>query len=222
MVLKLTCAAALVLSAGACNTPTYECRDGRDTSGRGPLRSVNISCRPSGSELLCNAIHREEGYCTEPDRDVTTSVTWASSNQQIADFDNSQPGLLKVFATGHVTVSAREGLLRSVDDRTFFVSPGLPPRRDSIIELSVIRAGSIGSGSIVRIPEAEVEISMEGEMTQRCVTNEIGYCRFTARLLLSAVIDVSVRKSGYAPHQRKLAVNAERVGAALELTPVDK
>lgn len=60
MNLKFASAAALALCAGACNTPTYECRDGRDTSGRGPVASLNVSCSAAGgTELLCNALRRE-------------------------------------------------------------------------------------------------------------------------------------------------------------------
>jgi hypothetical protein len=120
-----------------------------------------------------------------------------------------------VFAAGQVTVSARDGSLHSYDDPTFFVSPGLPPRRDARLNLTVIRAGST-----VRIPDAEIQISTAGEVPQSCVTGEIGFCQFILRLPLFAVVDVSVRKSGYAPHQRQLTVNSERVIAAVELTPL--
>jgi hypothetical protein len=216
MHLKATIAATLAVCLGACNTPTYECRNGRDTSGRGPNVSFDIRCAPLGSDLSCLADRWEDGYCAGPDRDVTTTATWISTNPRVADFDPAKPGFLKVFAPGEVTVLATYDTLRSPAP-TFFVAPGVPPLREVSIGINVIRVGSS-----VRIPDVAIEISPEGAERQRCMSNENSFCRFTSRMAINGAIDVSVAKDGYAPIRQTLRATSPNLSVAIELTPLEQ
>jgi hypothetical protein len=209
--------ALLATTLATCNSPTTcsQCRNGVDCIGRGPTTDLRATCFSSGSGLRCQATRLEVGYCSGPNRDVTSATKWISSNPLIADFDASTPGILTVFAPGEIRIF---GTYESASSTamTIFVAPGSAPQRDTDIGIDVRRAGTVLEG----IPDAQIDITPEGAASQRCVTDARGACRFFSRMTVGGSIDVSVNKSGYAPAlQRQFAISSA-FAFVVQLTPM--
>jgi hypothetical protein len=166
-----------------------------------------------GTNLRCQAIRDEVGYCPGPNRDVTSAAAWTSSNPQIAGFNSGAPGVLNVFAAGETQISATYEFNGS-NVMTVFVSPDAAPRQDTDIGIDVRREGTTFEG----IPEAQVDIFPEGATSQRCITDQRGYCRFQTRMTVAGSIDISITKSGYAPFTVRKTAMSRAVGFTLHLT----
>ncbi len=211
--------AVLALGFAACDSPLSpgECRDGRDSSGRGPTIGLLTSCFPSNSDLVCHSVRKESGYCAGPDRDVTTSTTWASSNTRVAEFDQGASGFLKVVGAGEVKISARfEG--HNSNAVTFFVSPQSRPRQDTRVGIFIVKSGSARRTPIAG---AEIDLAPSGAPSEHCVSNEAGLCSFIWRMDVAGFVDVSVSKPGYTPHQKQWSVPFQSMDIYVELEPTE-
>jgi hypothetical protein len=203
----------LAVTFVACDSPTNcSCENGRDCVGRGPTVLLRAECFPLGTGLRCQAIRDEVGYCPGPNRDVTSASTWTSSNPQIASFNTGAPGILNVFAAGETRISATYEFNGS-NVMTVFVSPDSAARQDTDIGIDVRREGTTLEG----ISDAQVDIVPEGATSQRCITDQRGYCRFQTRMTVAGSVDISVIKSGYAPATLHKTVLSRGVGFTVHL-----
>ena len=195
---RLLSLCALVIGsgfAGSCNPlEPGACRNGRDSSGRGPFVTLEIrSCDAVRSDVQCRADRVETSYCAGPTRDVTDAVEWVSSDPAIAVFDASvvPRGYLKVLADGRVEVTARIGFLTS-RSQTFNVSPASVPRQDIQLRVSLV-----DDRTNQRIAGGRVDIRPLQGTPQTCHTDSNGSCRFELGMIVGGTTDVTVSAQGY-------------------------
>lgn len=203
------------VALGACNSPTAPGRCD-DPHGRTPVPYLEMTCTPIGSDLQCQVIRYETGYCADPaPRDLTRQAWWVSSDQSIARFD--APGHLQALSAGEVHIHAEtlaEPFLKS-DEQAYIVSPGRQPERLAWVGVGV-RDGSTGAF----IANATVDLVAQRGAPQTCYTDQFGQCRFWTFVTPSTI---RVSKAGYAGAETSVTPHADChcLGTLISLSPLD-
>jgi hypothetical protein len=198
----------------ACCSPTspYECHNGRDGYGRGPVPSIASDCVPVGSDLQCHASWHESGYCaSNAVRDITGVSEWKSSNPPVASF--TSPGWLKVVAPGEVLISATYGFL-STAERAYAVAPGAAP--EPMVHLLVTVEDATVPNR--RLPDAMIDVMPTRGDAQECRSSSTGGCFFW---VFRTAVQVRAIKPGYQPGEGYAAAPNEGMSlyVPLKLTP---
>jgi hypothetical protein len=146
----------------ACDSPLApgECRDGHDSSGRGPFVLLQPACVPVGTDVQCHADRIEQGYCAGPTRDVTNLARWISTDSSAAF---TTPGHLQVRAKGATAVYVEFESLYSQQVFGYLVEPGRVPEQIGVVDVSVWTTTTGGF-----LPLATVEFIPQLEVAQTC------------------------------------------------------
>jgi hypothetical protein len=203
-------AAGVLAFASACSpTSPYECVNGRDGYGRGPVPALTVSCRPNASDLSCTAIGTETGYCTGPSQDFTVIAVWASSNPAIAAF--IRPGALKVFAAGEVEISATSRSIPAVP-LAYAVAPETPP--EQLLRMLIIVTDSATS---TRLSDATVDVFPASRPPRSCTTAGGGGCFVWT---YAGRNRIRVTKTGFIPAELTETLDPNRLpSVTVPLTP---
>ena len=88
----------------ACHAPLSpgQCANGVDSEGRGPTRSLDLTCSPRGSEIECQSVITESGYCAGGPREITAVARWISMGSSVGTF--TAPGRFHILAAGATVI----------------------------------------------------------------------------------------------------------------------
>ena len=208
----------IVLLSG-CRSPLGpgECRDGHDSSGRGPIVLLQAACVPVGTDVQCHADRIEEGYCAGPNRDVTGLARWVSTDSSAAAF--TAPGHLQVRSKGATAIYAEFETSYSQQVFGYLVEPGRVPDQIGAVDVSVWTTTTGGF-----LPSATVEFIPQQGIAQACqqgVGSPFTPCRFwsdfTPVLVLASKPGHTTEQQTVMPKTTNLAYPT---GLVLRLTPL--
>ena len=207
------------LLVSGCGSPLApgECRDGRDSSGRGPDVSLQLACVPAAADVQCHADRVERGYCAGPQRDVTNLARWVSTDSSAAAF--TSPGYLQVRSRGATAIHAEFETLYSLQVFGFLVEPGRVPEQIGSVTVSVWTTTTGGF-----LPSATVEFIPQQGLTQICqqgVGSPFTPCRFWSDF---TPVLVRASKPGYTTAQETVIPRTTNLsyptGTVLRLSPL--
>ena len=182
-----------------CSSPLApgECRDGHDSSGRGPEVLLQLACVPAAAAVQCHADRVEHGYCAGPTRDVTNLARWVSTDSSAAAFN--APGYVQVRSKGATAIYAEFETLYSLQVFGYRVEPGRAPEQIGSVTVGVWTTSTGGF-----LPSATVEFIPQQGVAQICqqgVGSPFTPCRFWSDF---TPVLVRASKPGYTTAQETL------------------
>jgi hypothetical protein len=212
----LISAAAVVISFLACSPDAPSCIDKYGRGTVGPT-AVDISCRPIGPNLRCQAVatNRYDMYVYCPmQQDVTQSADWMIADPGIVT--SVEPGVFRAVGIGETFVRAKWTYFTSVM-QPISAFTGTPPLPTSEIRGRVWQAGqtpatSYIDGAVIQILDGLVA----GRMTMSGTPPPLppGYYSAAAeqgryRLLgiPAGTYRLRITKDGYVSQEREVTVN---------------
>ncbi len=174
-----------------------------------------MTCTPSGSDLQCQAIRTQYGYCIDPTPyDVTIGSVWVSSNEAVASFVSA--GRLHAGSRGEVQIHAAwlaNPYVQSVA-QDYLMDPGQAPERLAYVSGVVQNAVTKQN-----LSNATVELLPERGSPQTVQTSAFGEYQFW-----SFVGNITLRasKPGYATLEMAIVplTTCYCGGALLGLSPL--
>jgi hypothetical protein len=214
----------LFADTGCGGSPT-SIKDCKDSVGRGATgpNNIEVSCTPIGNDVQCLATASNSAdlyvYCPIS-LDATADTRWISSNAQVAVFDQTRPGFLRVVGSGltfvtanYPSTSAFPVLQRQYP--AYYMSPGQVAEAAIHLTINVLEPSRTPP-----TPLQGVQITVEPERgpNQSCMT-KIGTCDRHSLIVLPGHFMVRATKEGYQPVTKELEANAitDRFGIAIRI-----
>ena len=203
----------------ACHSPSSpgECVNGIDGEGRGPIRSLDLTCLPRGSDIECQSVIKESGYCAGGPREITAVARWISTDSSVGVF--TEPGHFQIRASGATVIYSESDTLHSTQAFGYRIDPAVTPQQIGVVEVSVWQTTTGGF-----LPLATVEFSPETGASQTCQQgpgSPYTPCRFWSDLSPALV---RAFKPGYTAAQQSVTPRSTNLslpnGIVLRLTPL--
>lgn len=205
-------------------SPTTGCENGVDSTGRDWDVALDVTCKPSGSDIECQANPSLVGWgaCTgQGAAGVIGSATWVATNSAVGVF--TVPGLFHVLAPGGTAIYASilaetpsgRGVVTSSHVYGYIVDPAKTPRLVTGVRVVAYKrdAGVI--------PGAAISFTSETGGTQTCQQFLDPQCTFWTDVG-SALVSASA--AGYASAQQSVAITSTgpygTTVVSLYLTPI--
>jgi hypothetical protein len=185
--------------------------------GRGPIRSLTLTCIPRGSEVRCQSIIEETGYCARGAIDVTTVARWISTDSSVGLF--TVPGAFQVRAPGATVIYSEFDTLYSRHAFGYRVDPAGTLEQTGVVDVWVWQTTTGGF-----LPLATVEFSPQTGGLQTCQQGSgspYTPCRFWSDLSPALV---RALKPAYTSAQQSITPKSTNLsypdGIVLRLTPL--
>jgi hypothetical protein len=203
----------------ACQSPSSpnRCVNGVDGDGRGPMRSLDLTCLNRGSDIQCQSVIQESGYCAGGPHEITAVARWISTDRSVGVF--TMPGHFQILALGATVIYSESDTLYSRQAFSYRVDPAVTPQQIGVVDVSVWQTTT---GEF--LPLAMVEFTPETGASQTCEQgpgSPYTPCRFWSDLS-PAVVRAS--KAGYTVAQQSVTPKSTNLsfptGIVLRLTPL--